>query len=88
MTSVSKVILYSLNWTIFLDLNVKEYLNSISTVIKLVDGQKKQRIIHIAASIREKTSMKCHEEKVQLAINLGLKTSQIVGFVSSNSSTL
>ena len=39
MASESEIILYSLKWTIFLDLNVKEYLNSIPTMIKLVVGQ-------------------------------------------------
>ena len=75
-----------MNWTIFLDLKVKEYLESINTMIKLIDGIK--CIIHITASIREKLSGKAMKKKVQLAINLELKTLQIVRFVLSNSSTL
>ena len=86
MTSVSEEILYSLNWTIFLDLNIKEYLNSIPAVMKLVDGQN-------AASmslpvLRKKLSRNVVKKKVHLAVNPGLKTLQIVRFVLSNSSTL
>ena len=71
MISLTEVILYSLNWTILLDLNVKEYLNSIPTLIKLIDGQ-------IASSISlpvfgKKLSRNAMKKKVQLAINLGLK---------------
>ena len=51
-------------------------------------GRWTKRTIHIAASICEKTMKKRHEEKVQLAINLGLNTLKIVRFVMSNSSTL
>ena len=51
-------------------------------------GRRTKHIIHTAASIRGKTITKRHEEKSQLAINLGLKTLQIVRFVMSNSSTL
>ena len=51
-------------------------------------GRRTKRTIHIAASICEKTMKKHHEEKVQLAINLGLKTLKIVQFVMSNGSTL
>ena len=86
VTLVSEIILYSLNWTTFLDLNVKEYLNSIPAVIKLVDGQ---NALPISLSVfGKKLSRNAMKEKVQLAINLGLKTLQIVRFVLSNNSTL
>ena len=54
-------------------------------------GRRTKRIINIAASFREKTIKKSRnamKEKVQLAINLGLKTQQIVRLVLNSSSTL
>ena len=86
MTSVSEVILYRLNWTIFLYLIVKEYLNSVPTVIKLVGGQNASSIS--LPVFRKKLSRNATKKKLQLAINLGLKTLQIVRFVLSNSSKL
>ena len=86
MTSVSEIVLYSFNWTIFLDLNVKEYLNSISTMIKLVDGQNVSSISR--QYLGKKISRNTMKRKVQSAINLELKTLQAVRFALSNSSTL
>ena len=86
MASVSEVVLYIWNWTIFLDLNVKEYFNSIPTLIKLVDGQNASSIS--LPVFGKKQSTNPMKKKVQLAINLGLKTLQIVRFALSNSSTL
>ena len=83
MASKSEIILYSLKWKIFLDLNVKEYLNSIPT--KLVNGQNASSIS--LQVFRKKLSRKALKKKVQLAINLELKTLQIVRFTLSNSST-
>ena len=86
MASVSEVVLYSWNWTIFLDLNVKEYLNSIPTLIKLVDGQNASSISLPVFGKKQSTNVM--KKKIQLAINLGLKTLQIIRFALSNSSTL
>ena len=86
MASVSEVVLYIWNWTIFLDLNVKEYFNSIPTLIKLVDGQNASSIS--LPVFGKKQSTNAMKKKVQLAFNLGLKTLQIVRFALSNSSTL
>ena len=86
MTSVSEEILYSLNWTIFSDLNIKEYLNSIPAVIKLVGGQNGSSMS--LPVLRKKLSRNAMKKKVHLAVNAGLKTLQIVRFVLSNSSTL
>ena len=85
MTSLSEVILYSLNWTIFLDLHVKGCLNSIPTLIKLLDGQNPSSIL--LPVFWKKLSRNAMKKKVQLAINLGLKTLQIALFVLGNSST-
>ena len=51
-------------------------------------GSRTKCTIHITASIRGKAIKKRPEEKVQLAINLELKTLQIVRFALSNSNTL
>ena len=61
VTSVSEIILYSLNWTIFLDLTVKEYLNTIPTRIKLVDGPNASSIS--LPVFGKKAIKKRHEEK-------------------------
>ena len=61
VTSVSEIILYSLNWTIFLDLTVKEYLNTIPTRIKLVDGPNASSIS--LPVFGKKAIKKPHEEK-------------------------
>ena len=53
MASLSEVILYSLNWTIFFELNF--YTDEI--------GRRAKRIIHIAASIWENTINKHDEEE-------------------------
>ena len=61
VTSVSEIILYSLNWTIFLDLTVKEYLNTIPTRRKLVDGLNASFIS--LPVFGKKAIKKRHEEK-------------------------
>ena len=60
VTSVSEIILYSLNLTIFLDLTVKEYLNTIPTRRKLVDGLNAS---FISLPVFGKKAIKKHHEE-------------------------
>ena len=64
----------------------KEYLNSIPTLTKLVDGQNAPSIS--LPVFEKKLSRNTMKKKVQLAINLSLKISQNVRFVLSNNSAL